>query len=148
MTRRGARSCATVAEMSRPRTFALVAVVVLLALGAGSATAAPGVQYGLTGAGLTFCLYLFFTVKCEIRARDKDRQDGQKSLAEAVVRPAELVVGADRPHPRYWLPAPSVAVFWLSRLLARRPDSGLNQSDDETYMVSSVGYVGFTGDSV
>ena len=45
----------------------------------------PGVQYGLTGAGLTFCLYLFFTVKCEIRARDKDRQDGQKSLAEAVV---------------------------------------------------------------
>jgi hypothetical protein len=44
----------------------------------------PGIQYGLLGAGLTFCLYLFFTLKCEIRAQQKDRQEGQKALAEAV----------------------------------------------------------------
>ena len=43
-----------------------------------------GVQFGLLGLGLSLCLYLFFTLKCEIRALDKRRQEGQAALTEAI----------------------------------------------------------------
>ena len=44
----------------------------------------PGAQYGLLGAGLGLCLYLFFSLKCEIRTQEKCREEGQKALGEVI----------------------------------------------------------------
>ena len=44
----------------------------------------PFVQYALLGAGLGLCLYLFFSLKCEIRMQDKCRREGQKALGETI----------------------------------------------------------------
>ena len=44
----------------------------------------PGLQFGLLGAGLTLCLYLFSTLKCELGIQEKRRKEGQTALAEAI----------------------------------------------------------------
>ena len=44
----------------------------------------PAVNFGLLGAGLSLCLYLFFTLKCEIRVQQKRTRQGETALAEAV----------------------------------------------------------------
>ena len=44
----------------------------------------PIVNYVLLGAGLSLCLYLFFSLKAEIRAQDKRRQEGQAAVTAAI----------------------------------------------------------------
>ena len=44
----------------------------------------PIVTYALLGAGLGLCLYLFSSLKGELRAQDKRRQEGQAAVTEAV----------------------------------------------------------------
>jgi hypothetical protein len=44
----------------------------------------PGVFFGLLGAGLSLCLYLFFTLKCEIAAQQKLRQQHETAFEAAV----------------------------------------------------------------
>jgi hypothetical protein len=44
----------------------------------------PVITYILLGAGLSLCLYLFFTLKAEIRAQEKRRQEGQATVTAAV----------------------------------------------------------------
>ena len=44
----------------------------------------PGVQYGVTGAGLSLCLYLFSTLKMEAAKLEKRSQDKWNALTEAV----------------------------------------------------------------
>jgi len=44
----------------------------------------PAVFFGLLGAGLSLCLYLFFTLKCEIAAQQKLTQQQEKAFAAAV----------------------------------------------------------------
>jgi len=44
----------------------------------------PVVQYAVLSLGLGFCLYLFLTLKCEIRALEKRGQAKDTALAEGV----------------------------------------------------------------
>ena len=44
----------------------------------------PAIQYALTGAGLCLCLYLFFTLKMEIRALEQRGKTRETALAEAI----------------------------------------------------------------
>ena len=44
----------------------------------------PGVQYGLLGAGLGLCLYLFYTLKLEISALEARGRERETVLAEAI----------------------------------------------------------------
>ena len=44
----------------------------------------PGLHYGLLAAGLSLCLYLFFTVKQEIRSAATRRRVQESALAEAI----------------------------------------------------------------
>ena len=43
-----------------------------------------GVQFGVLGLGLGFCLYLFLKLKCEIRALEKRGHGRETALAEAL----------------------------------------------------------------
>jgi hypothetical protein len=44
----------------------------------------PALHFGLLGAGMGLCLYLFFTLKCEIQVLEKRSKEGRRALAEAV----------------------------------------------------------------
>jgi len=55
----------------------------------------PAVQYGLLGLGLGFCLYLFLTLKCEIRRLEKRNRAGEKAAAEAAEAAAAVRVALD-----------------------------------------------------
>jgi hypothetical protein len=44
----------------------------------------PGFLYGVVGLGLGFCLYLFISLKCEIRALEKRGQAAETTLAETI----------------------------------------------------------------
>jgi hypothetical protein len=44
----------------------------------------PGFLYGVVGLGLGFCLYLFLSLKCEIRVLEKRGQAAETTLAEAI----------------------------------------------------------------
>lgn len=44
----------------------------------------PGFLYGVVGLGLGFCLYLFLSLKCEIRALEKRGQAAETTLAEEI----------------------------------------------------------------
>jgi len=44
----------------------------------------PAFQFGVLALGLSFCLYLFVTLKCEIRTLEKRGQANQTALTEAV----------------------------------------------------------------
>ena len=44
----------------------------------------PGFLYGVVGLGLGFCLYLFVSLKCEIRALEKRGQAAETTLAESI----------------------------------------------------------------
>ena len=44
----------------------------------------PAAQYGVAGLGLGFCLYLFLTLKCEMRALEKRGRARESTLEGAV----------------------------------------------------------------
>jgi hypothetical protein len=44
----------------------------------------PVAQYALLAAGLSLCLYLFFTLKCEIGAQEKRRRQAEAVMSETV----------------------------------------------------------------
>jgi plasmid stabilization system protein ParE len=44
----------------------------------------PGFLYGVVGLGLGFCLYLFLSLKCEIRALEKRGRAAETTVAEAI----------------------------------------------------------------
>ena len=44
----------------------------------------PAMQYGLLAGGLCLCLYLFFTVKLELRAAEIRGKARERALAEAI----------------------------------------------------------------
>ena len=44
----------------------------------------PGFLYGVVGLGLGFCLYLFVSLKCEIRALEKRGQAAETTLAQTI----------------------------------------------------------------
>jgi hypothetical protein len=44
----------------------------------------PAVNFALLAAGLGLCLYLFFTLKCEMRVQEKRAKAGESALADAV----------------------------------------------------------------
>jgi hypothetical protein len=54
----------------------------------------PGVQFGILGLGMSFCLYLFITLKCEMRAMEKRGQTRERTLAEGLAAAQAALDGA------------------------------------------------------
>jgi hypothetical protein len=54
----------------------------------------PGVYFVLLGAGLGLCLYLFLTLKLEIRALQKEAIGREKALAESITAVRSALDGA------------------------------------------------------